>query len=222
MAQEFDGVVNRRPIASRNTKWAAAVARGLARAGIRPNVISLFSIVFAACSGGCFLATRFCDGVEIRVALYIGAAVFIQLRLLCNLFDGMVAVEGGFKTKSGEVFNDCPDRIADPCVLIGAGYAVSSFSFAATLGWAAALLAVLTAYVRVLGVSCGTKQHFLGPMAKQHRMAAMTVAAVLAAIEALASLPPRVVAVALVVIVLGCLVTVMRRLSVIVKEMEAK
>jgi phosphatidylglycerophosphate synthase len=55
--------------------------------------------------------------------LLLVAVVGVQLRLLCNLFDGMVAVEGGKKSKSGEVFNDMPDRIADPILLVCAGYA---------------------------------------------------------------------------------------------------
>ena len=55
--------------------------------------------------------------------LLVGAAVLIQFRLLCNLFDGMVAVEGGLGTPSGILFNDFPDRIADPLILICAGYA---------------------------------------------------------------------------------------------------
>ena len=29
-------------------------------------------------------------------------------RLLCNLLDGMVAVEGGKRSKSGELYNDVP------------------------------------------------------------------------------------------------------------------
>ena len=33
--------------------------------------------------------------------LFLTAAALIQIRLLCNLFDGMVAIEGGFKTKIG-------------------------------------------------------------------------------------------------------------------------
>lgn len=222
MAQETQGAANRRPIASRDTRWAAGIARWLTKRGIRPNVISIFSVVFAACSGGCFLMTRFSDSIAISVLLYIAAAVFIQLRLLCNLFDGMVAVEGGFRTKSGEIFNDCPDRIADPLILIGAGYAASSASFSPTLGWAAGLLAVMTAYVRVLGVSCGTKQHFLGPMAKQHRMAVMTVTAVVAAIETVAGWPKRVIVVALAVIVVGCVITIIRRLVTVTKELESK
>ena len=39
-----------------------------------------------------------------------------------------------------------------------------------TLGWAAAVLALLTAYIRALSGSLGLPQRFLGPMAKQHRM----------------------------------------------------
>ena len=38
--------------------------------------------------------------------LLVVAAGMIQLRLVCNLLDGMVAVEGGMKTKSGELYND--------------------------------------------------------------------------------------------------------------------
>jgi len=41
---------------------------------------------------------------------------------VCNLLDGMVAIEGGLKTPAGELFNDVPDRISDPLILVGAGY----------------------------------------------------------------------------------------------------
>jgi phosphatidylglycerophosphate synthase len=51
------------------------------------------------------------------------------------------------------------------------------------LGWWGALAAALTAYVRVFGGSLGLPQDFRGPMAKQHRMAALTVAALLGAVE---------------------------------------
>jgi phosphatidylglycerophosphate synthase len=222
MAQKPEGIASRRPIASRETKWASAVARWLAARRIRPNLISLFSVIFGTCSGACFVATAFFDSTDFRVLFYFLAAVFIQLRLLCNLFDGMVAVEGGFRTKSGEVFNDCPDRIADPLILIGAGYAASDVSFLTTMGWAAALSAVITAYIRVLGVSCGTKQYFAGPMAKQHRMAVMTVAALVGAIETLMHWPARGMAVVLGVIILGCIITIIRRLKMIINELESK
>jgi phosphatidylglycerophosphate synthase len=147
---------------------------------------------------------------------FVLAAAFIQLRLLCNLFDGMVAVEGGRRTRSGEVFNDLPDRIADPLVLVGAGYAIVGVDWGADLGWAAGVLAVMTAYVRVLGGATGVTQSFMGPMAKQHRMAIMTGAALLAAAEEVALGTDRVLVLALMVVVVGCVVTVVRRARLVI------
>ena len=53
----------------------------------------------------------------------LGAAVFIQLGLLANMLDGLIAVEGGRMTKTGELYNEIPDRIADVVFLGAAGYA---------------------------------------------------------------------------------------------------
>ncbi|MCY1232408.1 hypothetical protein D9M72_448980 [compost metagenome] len=44
---------------------------------------------------------------------------------------------------------------------------------------------MLTAYVRELGRANGAPSDFSGPMAKQHRMATITLAAVLSAFEGL-------------------------------------
>src|SRR6185436_11680096 len=111
----------RRPLTSRNTRWAAAIANFLAQRGVRPNAISVAIVIFAMGAG---LLLYFAGvGTPAPIPwLFVGAAVLIQLRLLCNLFDGMVAIEGGFKTKSGEIFNELPDRFADAFILIGAGY----------------------------------------------------------------------------------------------------
>ena len=143
----------RRPLRSRGTRWAASIARTLTRWRVRPNQISLLSMVFAGCAG--FLFSRVpAVGLPCRIACLVGGAVCIQLRLLCNLFDGMVAVEGGMKTPSGEVYNDLPDRVADALILVGAGYGIAGGS-GPLLGWFAALLAVFTAYVRLLGGTRG-------------------------------------------------------------------
>ena len=42
-------------------------------------------------------------------------------------------------------------------------------------GWFGALASAVTAYIRVLGGTFGLVQSFRGPMAKQHRMAVMTL-----------------------------------------------
>ena len=171
---------DRRPLASRNTRWAQAIARRLASMNVTPNRISQASMLAAAFAGLAFWLTgETQDGV--RVTLFIAAALFCQLRLLCNLFDGMVAVEGGKGEADGPFWNEFPDRVADVLIFVGAGYGIG----APALGLAAAAFAVLTAYVRELGRANGAPSDFSGPMAKQHRMATITLAAVLSAFEGL-------------------------------------
>ncbi|MEN9676207.1 MAG: hypothetical protein RIS76_2103 [Verrucomicrobiota bacterium] len=208
----------RRPIAARNTHWASATARWLTRTGLRPNQISLLSVVFGALAGAALASTVLVSGLG-RAALLLGAAVGIQLRLLCNLFDGMVAVEGGFRTPAGEIYNELPDRFADLAVLVGAGYAAGS---SPELGWAAAVAAITTAYVRALGAAAGAGQHFVGPMAKQQRMALMTTACVVQGVLAALFWRVDLLQPALWLVVAGCGVTMIRRCIRIVGALEAR
>jgi phosphatidylglycerophosphate synthase len=149
------------------------------------------------------------------------AAAAIQLRLLCNLLDGMLAIEHNLRSKSGEIFNEMPDRIADVLILIGAGYAVRTLGAGVTLGWAAAILALFTAYVRVFAGSLGLTQHFIGPMAKQHRMFTLTMGTLASVAEALLQQPLFGLYVGLVIIVVGSLVTTIRRTLRMVAEVHA-
>ncbi len=213
--------VIRRPIKARDTRWAAAVARWLAKVGFRPNQISLLSIAFAAGAGICFVTAGRAEA-SARGLLFVGAALLIQLRLLCNLFDGMVAVEGGFRTKSGEIYNELPDRFADALILAGAGFSSWDLDWLPICGWSAAVLAVITAYVRALGVACGASQSFIGPMAKQQRMALLTAASLLNAVFLFLGQRLDLMPVALALITVGCLVTIGRRASRIMRELEAK
>jgi phosphatidylglycerophosphate synthase len=211
----------RRVLATRNAGWARALAQTLATNGVRPNAVSVAGVGFALASGAAFyLSSGFADGS--RAALLLAAAAAIQLRLLCNLLDGMLAVEEGLKSRTGEIFNDLPDRVADVLILVGAGYAVRELAYGATLGWAAAVAAVFTAYVRVLGGSLGLTQHFTGPMAKQHRMFALTVVTLLAAIEALLDTPSRAIPAGLAVIVIGSVATAVRRTWRVLEEADAR
>lgn len=162
----------RRPLATRSTAWARALAAGLARAGASPNAISVASLLFAALGAWALLAPP-------SMSTLLATAACVQLRLLCNLLDGMVAVEGGRQTPTGALYNEVPDRIADSLFVVALGYAVNT----PWLGWFAALAAALTAYIRVLGGSFGLAQDFRGPQAKPHRMAVLTAACVCGAFE---------------------------------------
>ena len=134
----------------------------------------------------------------------------------------MVAVEGGFQTKSGEIFNELPDRFADVFIFLGAGYSLPALPWAKEAGWAAALLAVLTAYVRALGGVAGASQYFIGPMAKPYRMALLTMACVLDAIGTLAGWRVSFISIGLAFVVAGCLVTVFLRTRRILQELNSK
>ncbi len=211
----------RRPLKSRDTGWAKAIAGWLVRLRVSPNTISLLSVLFAALAGKALWVVPDVSAAA-AVGLYLGAAAGIQLRLLCNLLDGMVAIEGGMKSKTGEIWNDLPDRIADAFILLGAGYSLRGLWWGPTLGWLATALAILTAYVRLLGGAAGVTQHFCGPMAKPHRMATLTVACLLAALERAFAWPPRALPLALALIIVGSVWTALRRTRRIARELEAR
>ncbi|MCW8825781.1 MAG: CDP-alcohol phosphatidyltransferase family protein, partial [Gammaproteobacteria bacterium] len=128
----------RRPLKVREVNIIQATARYLSEKNITPNQISITSILFATLAA----ISLFFYQQQGEWWLLLIAALFIQFRLLCNLFDGMVAVEGGKHTKSGELFNDIPDRIADPLILVASGYAISHVDYGIELGWIAAILSV--------------------------------------------------------------------------------
>jgi len=82
----------------------------------------------------------------------------------------------------------------------------------------------MTAYVRVLGVSAGAQAYFVGPMAKQHRMAALTIACLVGGLEAVLVQPytGNAMGIALAVIVVGSALTVGRRLRRIAADLERR
>ena len=211
----------RRSLRTRDTRWAVLGAKWLAARGVRPNPVSVMSVVFSALAGTAFIASASSSGRD-QILLLVCAALLVQLRLLCNMLDGMLAVEGGLKSALGDIYNDLPDRIADSLILVGAGYSISASTWGPLLGWSAALLAVITAYVRLLAGALGATQHFCGPMAKQHRMFAVTIAALVGAVEAASGLAPRAMLVALVVIVAGSAITAARRVRRTALELEAR
>lgn len=198
-------LLNRRPLASREVGLIRRLAAALARAGVTPNQISVAGIAFALLAAA---ALWLASGG--RAAGWLVAILFIQLRLLANLIDGLVAVEGGRGDALGPLYNEVPDRIEDTAILAAFGLAAG----APMLGLWAALAAVACAYVRQLGGALGQVQSFAGPMAKQHRMAAITLGCLAGLVEALAGtagLP----ALILWVVLLGTLLTIARRLMLI-------
>jgi phosphatidylglycerophosphate synthase len=212
--------IDRRPIATRNRKWAQAATVWLASRNVSPNAISIAGMC-ACIVAGIALATT---SIAYDRILWVVAALGAQLRLTANMLDGMVALASGRASKTGELYNEVPDRISDAAVFIGAGFA---WGGNITLGYIATILSIFTAYVRAAGKIAGAPNEFCGPMAKQHRMLVITLICLYAAIT------PRswqvitfddsqigLMSIGLVIIIAGCAITVVRRLSRIAQALQ--
>src|SRR6266536_5678220 len=212
--------IDRRPIATRNRKWAQAATAWLAARNVSPNAISIAGMSACIVAGIALGVTSIAD---YRI-LWLVAALGAQLRLTANMLDGMVAIASSRTSKTGELYNEVPDRISDAAVFIGAGFA---WGGNVTLGYIATILAIFTAYIRAAGKIAGAPNEFCGPMAKQHRMLVITLICLYSAIT------PRswqmitfndsqigLMTLGLVVIVVGCVITVFRRVSRITQALK--
>jgi phosphatidylglycerophosphate synthase len=213
--------IDRRPIATRNRKWAQATTAWLASRHVSPNAISIAGMCACIVGGSALGVTSIAD---YRI-LWLIAALGAQLRLTANMLDGMVAIASGRTSKTGELYNEVPDRISDAAVFIGAGFA---WGGNVTLGYIATILAIFTAYVRAAGKIAGAPNEFCGPMAKQHRMLVITLVCVYAAITPSSwqmitfnDSQIGLMTLGLVIIIGGCVITVIRRVGRIAHALGA-
>ena len=202
-AEGDKGGEGRRPLKSRRTGWATRLLGLLLKTPLSANQISAIGILFAGAGAAAIL------WAPQAPSLWLLGALFIQLRLLANMMDGLVAVEGGRGSAVGGLWNEVPDRLEDSLFFVAAGYAVGL----SWLGWLAALLAACAAYIRLLGGTLDLGQDFRGPMAKPQRMAALTLACVLATIEAWIFASQYAPITLLALIALGTVATLVRRIG---------
>ena len=217
-----DSGPERRPIATRELKASAAVARFLARRGVSANLISVLGMVCGIAAGFAFYTTS--QWPELARVAWIAGALLVQLRLAANMLDGMVAIESGQASPVGELYNEVPDRVSDSATLIGLGLAAGG---QLAVGFCAAIGALLTAYVRAQARVAGASQQFCGPMAKPHRMFVATLMALYAGLAPTIwqpqwqiSLVPGLPAAVLWLIFLGSLWTAVRRLLRSARELR--
>ena len=201
--------MDRRVVSSRSNPVIRSLAGALARSAVTPDQISAFSIAAAAAVPVGLLGLGGAAGALMAIA-------GIQLRLLANVVDGLVAIEGGKRSALGDVWNELPDRVTDSLILVSLGHAFD----ASGLGWLAALLALATAYVRLLGGALGLVQRFSGPMAKQHRMFVATLALLPAAMPAWHAHAATAIQAGLTLIAAGSALTCARRTRAIARELR--
>jgi phosphatidylglycerophosphate synthase len=205
--------IDRRPIATRNRKWAQAATAWLASRKISPNAISIAAVCACIVTGVALGLTS----VAYHRIFWLVAALGAQLRLTANMLDGMVALASSRASKTGELYNEVPDRVSDAAIFIGAGFA---WGGNVALGYIATILAIFTAYIRAAGKIAGAPNEFCGPMAKQHRMLVITIGCLYSAVVPRSwqvfhvdNLELGVMTLSLTVIIAGCLITIVRRLK---------
>ncbi|HVF72524.1 MAG TPA: CDP-alcohol phosphatidyltransferase family protein [Chthoniobacterales bacterium] len=138
------------------------------RRNVNPDTISYASIVAAGIAALCFWRSY------PHPWLLLVAPLFCYVRLWLNMLDGMVALASGKASWRGEILNDLPDRVSD--VLIFAGVAHSGW-LNPFCGYWAAICALLTAYVGMFGQAVGVHREFSGLMSKPWRMVALHMGA---------------------------------------------
>ncbi len=191
----------RREVFGRDNGIIVDIAIRLRNRGVEPNTISLASIGFAVV-GAVGLAVLGSDWEPTRWIVIPVVLLAILLRCLCNVWDGLVAVEGGLGRADGAFFNEFPDRVADLLLLGAAGLAWRCDATGLLLGLATGMMALAVAYIRALGGSLTGEQIFSGIMAKPIRMAVLA-----AGLVASAWLGPVAIGICLAAVIIGCLIT---------------
>jgi phosphatidylglycerophosphate synthase len=197
---------SRRPIAEMFRRTARVATAACIRLGMSADAISYSSIVAAAVAGACFWRSTH------HSWLLVIAPFLCFLRLWFNMLDGMVAMAGGKATLRGEIVNDLPDRISD--MLIFAGVAHSGW-MRLPIGYWAAMLALLTAYVGLFGQAIGGKRQFAGIMSKPWRMVVLAAGSWIAFMAGPSESPDSLSVLdwSCLIIIAGCVQTVVIRLK---------
>ncbi|MFQ5912575.1 MAG: CDP-alcohol phosphatidyltransferase family protein [Nitrospinota bacterium] len=209
----------RRPTLGALRRTTQGAVRICLRLEIHPDAISYLSIVAAAAAALCFWRAK------AYPVLLIAGPLFCYLRGWLNILDGMVAVAAGKASRRGEFVQDLADRISDVLIFLGVAYSGLNSMLG---GYLAAIFALLTAYVGVLGQAVGVQREFSGLMSKPWRMVVLNVGAWLThgllrwGVAEVRYAGWTVLDWALLVIMLGCVQTIGVRLVRILRALRVK
>jgi phosphatidylglycerophosphate synthase len=183
--------------------------------------ISADSISYASSACALFAGLGFWQSGRLP-ALLIFAPAFCYGRLYCNMLDGMVAIASGKASRRGEILNELPDRVSDLLIFIGVAYSGLGDP---TAGYWAAIFALLTAYVGTFGQALGVQREYSGMMSKPWRMVTLHIGAWLAftliALRGSSQIGTvRVLTLTCMLIVVGCVQTIVIRLIRIVRALN--
>lgn len=185
----------------------APIGRGLIRAGISADAVTIVSVLFAAIGGlGVWLGR---SGNAWLLLVPAGAL----LRTAANALDGWIAGETGTGRPLGEVLNETADRVADVAVFLPLALVpgINDLLVGCTV---AAML--VTSFLGVVVKAAGGPRVYSGIMGKPDRMMVMGAAAIAAIYLA----PDTTFSVALWVVLGGVLATFLQRAVIARRELS--
>ncbi|MEL6674528.1 MAG: CDP-alcohol phosphatidyltransferase family protein [Bacteroidota bacterium] len=136
------------------------ILRGLHKAGITANQITLTAILLSAGLGAMMFA--FPTHRYVLLLLPLG----LLLRMALNALDGMMARQFQMQSKLGAVLNEVGDVVSDSMIFL-ALFNIPSWSLWAVGGFT--LLAILNEFCGLLPQALGGERRYDGPMGKSDR-----------------------------------------------------
>lgn len=142
----------------------------LARWRVSANQLAALSVLFAAAGAGL---------MQLSPWWLLGAALCVQLRYLSQLLAALLATEFERRTPATRLYQELANHLADPLLLVAAGYAAGL----PALGWFGALAVTLAAFVRVIGGMYRLAPGAPNLLPRQQRMHVLTMACLLHAMS---------------------------------------
>lgn len=127
--------------------------------GVHPDAVTWASLPFAAVAGLCLYRA------DLGWTLLL-TPVFVALRSVCNLLDGMIAIERTMTSPRGEALQDMVDRLSDSCTVLGAAFSPAGDLH---LGIVAVTLMLISSYTGILKKATGGSREYGGILGKVDR-----------------------------------------------------
>lgn len=184
-------------------------ADALVRKRVAADTVTLAGLA-ASAGGGLAIIV----GNSAKVA-WLLVPLFALARITANALDGLVAQRSGTARAAGELLNETSDRLADALLILPIAV-VDGVAMA--LPFAAFATAELASFVGITSRAAGGARRYDGPMGKPDRMALVGLASVFAVF---AGTPDTIWEAALVLVIVGAVVTAANRFVRAWRELDA-
>jgi len=183
------------------------IERWLVARRVHPDWLTGAALVLSVGGGVClYLAPQ-------HLWLLALVPVVAVVRTALNALDGLVAKSTGLARPWGEVLNELSDRFADVALLGGLALAAPS---SLLLGAGAITMMLLSSYLAILSKAAGGRRQYMGPMGKADRMIVLILGSILGFFLPLDWVYNGM----LWVVLVGCLVTLIRRTQATYADLE--